>query len=186
MKIIGWIRYGDKAACGGVVVEASAVEISHGRGYTFQGARMACKNGCVIAEGFARSTLSNGPHRVIHGMVTTGGCPLESTLNDIDGVGNEGGDAIAATFYQTPEGDWLPKFGPEHFTEESPDEQVEALDAKTGEPIADLAYYIQAPDGSTYSGHTDENGLCERVTTFHIEELTVWFGEDAEQKRQGA
>lgn len=38
MKIIGWIRYGDKAACGGVVVEASAVEISHGRGYTFQGA----------------------------------------------------------------------------------------------------------------------------------------------------
>ena len=55
-----------------------------------------------------------------------------------------------------------------------------------GEPIADLAYYIQAPYGSTYSGHTDENGLCERVTTFHIEELTVWFGEDAEQKRQGA
>lgn len=184
MKVIGWIRYGDKASCGGIVVEASEIETSHGRGYTFQGARISCKRGCVIADGYERSTLSGGRRRVLHGMLTSGGCPLESTLNDIDGASNASGETIASTFYQTPEGNWLPKFGPEHFTEDSPDEQVQAIDANTGEPIADLAYYIQAPDGSTYSGYTDQSGLCERVTTFHIEELAVWFGEDAMQKRQ--
>lgn len=186
MKIIGWIRYGDKTACGGTVVEGDQTCTSYGRAYAFQGARIACRKNCVIVEGFIRSTLTNGRAQVIHGMVTSGGCPLQSTLNDIDGVGNEGGDAIASKFYQTTEGEWLPKFGPEHFTEESPDEQVRAVDAKTGKPIPELAYYIEAPDGSTYTGHTDADGLCERVTTYRPEELAVWFGEDAEKKMQGA
>lgn len=185
MEIIGWIRYGDKAACGGTVVEGDLTCISHGRAYAFQGARMACQKNCVIANGFIRSTLTNGRPQVIHGMVTSRGCPLQSTLNNIDGVGNEGGDAIASKFYQTAEGDWLPKYDQEHFTDDSPDEQVRAVDVKTGEPISDLAYYIKAPDGSTYTGHTDKNGLSERVTTYQSEELSVWFGEAAEKKIRG-
>ncbi len=96
MKIIGWIRYGDMAACGGTVVEGDQTCISYGRAYTFQGARMACRKNCVIADGFMRSTLTNGRSQVIHGMVTSGGCPVYSTLNDIDGVGNESGGSIAA------------------------------------------------------------------------------------------
>lgn len=185
MEIIGWVRELDHAACGGTVVEGDPFTISDGRPYAFQGARMTCKKNCVIAEGYAFSTLTNGCSQVIHGMKTSGGCPLISTLNDIDGVGNEGGDAIASRFYQTTEGEWLPKFGPEHVTEESPDEQVRAIDAKTGKPIPELAYYIEAPDGSTYTGYTDADGLCERVTTYQPEQLTVWFGEDAEKKKQG-
>lgn len=66
------------------------------------------------------------------------------------------------------------------------DEQVRAVDHKTGDPISDLAYYIEAPDGSTYSGYTNAEGLCERVATARPEELTVWFGEDAEKKMQEA
>lgn len=186
MKIIGWIRYGDKTACGGTVVEGDQTCTSYGRAYAFQGARIACRKNCVIVEGFPRSTLTNGRPQVIHGMVTSGGCPCYSTLNDIDGVGNESGEAIAATFYKTAEGEWLPKFGPEHLTEDSPDEQVRAVDSKTGEPIPDLTYYIEAPDGTTYTGHTDANGLCERVMTYQPEELNVWFGEDAEKKMQEA
>ena len=186
MEIIGWIRYGDKAACGGTVVEGDLSCTSYGRPYSFQGARMACRKNCVIVEEFVSSTLTNGRSQVIHGMKTSGGCPLQSTLNNIDGVGNESGHATASKFYQTTEGNWLPKYEPEHFTEDSPDEQVRAVDAKTGEPIPDLAYFIEAPDGSTYADHTDEEGLCERVTTYQPEELTVWFGEDAQKKMQGA
>lgn len=93
MKIIGWIRYGDKTACGGTVVEGLPNCTSHGRAISFQGARIACRKGCVIVEGFPRATLPNGRPRVIHGMVTSGGCPCYSTLNDIDGVGNESGEA---------------------------------------------------------------------------------------------
>jgi uncharacterized Zn-binding protein involved in type VI secretion len=185
MEIIGWIRQGDKAACGGTVIEGSSAEISYGKGYSFKGARIACRKNCVIAEGFSGARLSNGRSQVIHGMLTTGGCPLQSTLNDIDGVGNESGGAVASTFYQTTEGEWLPKFGVDHFNEESPDEQVRAIDAKTGRPIPELSYFIEAPDGSTYNGHTDADGLCERITTFKPEELIVWFGEDAEKRREG-
>ncbi|MDR9835326.1 PAAR domain-containing protein [Herbaspirillum huttiense] len=186
MKIIGWIRYGDKAACGGTVIEGDQTCRSHGRAYAFQGARVACRKDCIISDGFPRSTLTNGRAQVIHGMKTSAGCPLLSTLNEVDGVGNASGEAVTTNFYQTTQGDWLPKFGPEHLTEESPDEQVRAIDGKTGEPIPDLAYYIKAPDGTTYSGYTNANGLCERVTTYHPEELSVWFGEDAETKmREG-
>lgn len=186
MKIIGWIREGDKSACGGKVVEGLKTCTGRGVPYSYQGARIACRKNCVIAEGFARSTLANGRSRVIHGMITSGGCPLYSTLNDMDGVGNEDGQSIASEFYQTADGEWLPKFGPEHFTGESPDEQVRAIDAKTGKTIPELAYYIEAPGGTTYTGYTDTDGLCERVTTYRPEELTVWFGEDAEKKKQVA
>jgi uncharacterized Zn-binding protein involved in type VI secretion len=96
MKIIGWIREGDKATCRGTVAEGLKTCTSHGVPYTYQGARMACRKNCVIVEGFARSTLPNGRSRVIHGMVTSGGCSLYSTLNDVDGVVNESGDVVAA------------------------------------------------------------------------------------------
>jgi uncharacterized Zn-binding protein involved in type VI secretion len=184
MKIIGWIRYGDKAACGGTVVEGDPTTNSHGRPLTYYGARMACRKGCVIVQAHPCFTLPNGRQVPHHGHITSCGCPLQSTLNDVHGWSNENGEAIAATFYQSAEGEWLPKFGPEHFTEDSPDEQVRAVDAKTGEPLPDLAYYIEAPDGTTYTGHTNAEGLCERITTYQPEELTVWFGENAENKMQ--
>jgi len=100
MNIIGWIREGDKAACGGKVAEGLNTCTSHGIPYSFQGARMACRKNCVIAEGFSRSTLANGRSQVIHGMKTSGGCQLNSTLNDIDGVGNESSEAIPLSFMQ--------------------------------------------------------------------------------------
>jgi uncharacterized Zn-binding protein involved in type VI secretion len=87
MDIIGWVRMGDKASCGGKVAEASQVEMGSGRGYTFQGARMSCRKHCKISEGFVTSTLSSGRCKVHHGMSTSGGCTLESTLNEVDGVG---------------------------------------------------------------------------------------------------
>lgn len=68
MKILGWIRYGDKAACGGTVIEGDQTCRSHGRAYAFQGARVACRKDCIIADGFPRSTLTNGRAQVIHGM----------------------------------------------------------------------------------------------------------------------
>jgi uncharacterized Zn-binding protein involved in type VI secretion len=186
MKIIGWIRVGDKMACGGTVVEGDPTCTSHGKPYAFQGARIACLKNCVIAEGFPSVTLPNGRSLVTHGMMSSGGCPCYSTLNDIDGVSNESGAPIPATYYQTDEGEWLPKFGPEYFTEDSPDERVRALDDKTGEPIPDLAYYIKAPDGTTYTGYTDAEGLCDRIRTYQPAELTVWFGDDAETRMREA
>lgn len=146
---------------------------------------MACKNKCIIAEGHPSVTLCNGQTVPHHGHKTSNGCPLVSTLNDIHGWENLKGGAIAPAFYQDDEGEWQPKYGKENLPEESPDEQVKAIDQTTGEPIPDLAYFIEAPDGTTYTGHTDADGLCERVKTFAVAELTVWLGEDALRKQQG-
>ncbi|HEY1150265.1 MAG TPA: PAAR domain-containing protein, partial [Pseudoduganella sp.] len=90
----------DVAACGGVVAEGLSTATSNGVPYSFQGARMACRKSCVIAEGYARSTLTNGKHRVIHGQSTSGGCPLYSSINDFDGVANERGEAVPLGFIQ--------------------------------------------------------------------------------------
>ncbi|BDT60487.1 hypothetical protein MasN3_39810 [Massilia varians] len=90
MAIRGWLRLSDAADCGGTVAEGSSCEFSGGIGYTFQGARMACPKGCVIAEGYPRSLLSNGAAQVLNGQKTSGGCRLISTLNGVDGVA--GGD----------------------------------------------------------------------------------------------
>jgi uncharacterized Zn-binding protein involved in type VI secretion len=86
MEIRGWLRRDDSADCGGKVAEGSSCEFSGGIGYAFQGAHMACRKGCVIAEGYPMSLLSNGAAQVLDGQRTSGGCRLISTLNGVDGV----------------------------------------------------------------------------------------------------
>lgn len=167
MNIIGWIREGDKAACGGTVVEGDLTCTSHGRAYSFQGAHMACRKNCVIAEGFIRSTLTNGRSQVIHGMVTSGGCPLQSTLNDIDGVGNESGEHVPASFVEH-QGEWV---------EKKFDEQFFFKD-ENGTILAGIPYTVKLDDELIH-GTTDDDGKTERYVTdgakqieFHIGHIT--------------
>jgi len=191
------IRKGDPTSHGGYVLEGSEVDLVEGKPMSFVGAKVSCRK-CrgthEIVEGAPVTTLY-GRKVALEGMKTSCGATLIAT-QFVTTVGEPSGSSSSSSsssgqntapkFYQTTEGEVLPRLGPEHFTEESPDEQVRAIDAKTGKPIPELAYYIEAPDGSTYTGHTDVNGLCERVTTYQPEELAVWFGEDAERKKQGA
>lgn len=174
MKIIGWIRLGDKAACGGTVIEASVVETSHGRGYSYQGARMACNKNCLIAEGFLRSTLSNGRCQLTHGQVTSGGCPLQSTLNDIDGVGNEAGESIAGKHFLNADGEWAGVKPPE-LHEDVYDEQPQLLAL----PIGGVPYYVKTLDGRTFSGTTGEDGLLPRIDTYGEDAYAVYWGDEA-------
>jgi uncharacterized Zn-binding protein involved in type VI secretion len=191
------IRQGDPTSHGGEVIEGSLVDLCEGKPIALVGHKVSCRK-CKgifeIIEG-APTTTFYCKGVALEGMRTSCGATLIATqfvtrVGDPDGgggvSGSSSGQNITPKFYQTTEGEWLPKFGPEHFTEESPDEQVRAIDTKTGTPIPELAYYIEAPDGSTYTGHTDVDGLCERVTTYQPEELTVWFGEDAMKKMQVA
>jgi uncharacterized Zn-binding protein involved in type VI secretion len=180
MKIIGWIRLGDKAACGGTVIEASMVEISHGRGYSFQGARMACNKNCLIAEGFLRSTLSNGRCQVTHGQITSGGCPLQSTLNDIDGVGNESGEGIGEKHFLNADGAWAGVKPLE--PDEAPYDEQTRLIAVT---IEDVPYFIQTMDGRTFSGKVGADGMLPRIDTYGEDEYTVYWGDDALVKMDG-
>lgn len=180
MKIIGWIRYGDKTACGGTVVEGDQTCTSHGRAYSFQGARIACRKNCVIVEGFPRSTLTNGRAQVIHGMTTSGGCPCYSTLNDIDGVGNEGGETIAEKHFLNADGYWAPVRAPESH-EDPYDEQPHLV----APPIEGVPYYIETMDGRTFSGRTGADGLLPRIDTYGEDEYAVCWGDEALAKMEG-
>jgi uncharacterized Zn-binding protein involved in type VI secretion len=174
MEIIGWIRQDDKAACGGLVVEGDPFCISDGKPYAFEGARLACEKNCVIAEGYAFSTLTNGRSQVIHGMKTSGGCPLVSTLNDIDGVGNESGGAAPSAFFQNAAGEWAavqaPKPGDTPY-----DEQTKLM----APPIEGVPYFIETMDGRTFSGRVGADGLLPRIDTYGEDEYKVLWGDEA-------
>jgi uncharacterized Zn-binding protein involved in type VI secretion len=181
MEIIGWIRERDKAACGGIVVEGDQTCISHGRAYAFQGARVACPRNCVIADGYAFSTLTNGRSQVIHGMVTSGGCPLYSTLNDVDGVGNERGDAIAERHFLNADGHWEPLKAPGPL-----DATYDERPYLIAPPVEGVPYYIETMDGRTFSGQIGADGLLPRVDTYGEDEYKVYWGDDALAKMEGA
>lgn len=156
IRTIGWIRKGDKAACGATVIEGIDWFNSHGQKIAVQGARMSCANGCVIAEGYPHSKVGTTP-RVIHGMRTSCGCPLLSTLNNIDGVA-KGSDEEVPIRYVMENGLWVGK------TNEGFDQHFLLQDEVTGEPLAHRKYKITC-NGKVFEGRTGIDGKTERIET---------------------
>lgn len=165
MKIIGWIRVGDQAACGGKVVEGFQQCTGRGVPYAYQGAQMACKNNCKIVEGFARRTL-NGQQFVIHGMKTSGGCPLVSTLNDIDGVSNEHGEEVPIRFVLDDAGEWAGK------TNEGYEHQFLLTDEQTGQALPNR-HYRMTFKGKVTEGKSDAEGKTEKVISDDPAEVKI-------------
>jgi len=173
--LVGWIREGDQAACDGLVIEGDQLCTSHGRPYAFEGARLICRKNCVIAEGYARRRLTNGRNAVLHGMKTSGGCPLLSSLNNLDGVGNDTGMPIPAGFFLNPDGRWtgappMPAPG------ESPYDEQAQLQAAQAEG---MPYFVETKDGRKYAGRVGADGLLPRVETCGEDEYTVLWGDEA-------
>jgi uncharacterized Zn-binding protein involved in type VI secretion len=154
MEIIGWIRELDTASCGGVVSEGDQCFRSMGRPYAFQGARMACTAHCVIAEGYTQSTLTNRRSRVIHGMKTSGGCPLISSLNDRDGVRNGSGQAIPLSFALDENAAWIG----DTFAEQV-GKRFLVRNSDTGELLVNRPF-IALVSGVKQEGMTDKNGYA--------------------------
>ncbi len=138
---------------------------------------MACTKKCSITDGLSRRMLMNGRASVIHGMRTSGGCPLVSTLNDLNGVSNHGGP-VATSFFMNADGRWTdaaPALG-----EHSYDEQVLLMHQRAD----GLPYHIETMDGRVFSGRIGPDGLLPRVDTFGEDEYTVLWGDDALAKLQ--
>lgn len=120
----------------------------------------ACKStGIIIKAGGPRRLLFEG-EAALDGDLCLCKCspppPIKAThaLNDWfddDAFGNPG----LAPFY---------------------DEQIRAIDQKTGQVLDGVAYFIKTSTGKIYKGYTDEFGLCPRIDTDNTETLTVWFG----------
>jgi hypothetical protein len=140
---------------------------------------MACRKNCVIAEGHANVTLANGRSMVSHGQRTSGGCPLLSTLNGIDGWGNSG-EAIAESFFENANGQWI-GVKPPAPRAQTFDEQPQLVS-----PTAiGIPYFIETADGRTYAGRMAADGMLPRVATDGSDDITVSWGDAALSKMSG-
>lgn len=187
------IRKGDPTSHGGVVLEGLMTDICMGQPIAYIGHKVQCpqcKGIFPIAEGVF-TTIFYGSGVAVAGMKTACGAVLIPT-QFTDTVEWSNGDAGAGSSKTVQSAQALRiaaaavALALAKLPDDSPNEQIRAVDHKTGEPLPELAYYITAPDGSIYAGLTDEDGLCKRVATYQPEELSVCFGEDAEKKMQGA
>jgi uncharacterized Zn-binding protein involved in type VI secretion len=175
------IVLGDTTDHGGKVIEASGVTDTHGKRIARVGDKVMCpKKGhgaTVIVSGDSTMVIDGQPV-AYHGCKTSCGATLISsqsvtTVEFGSGKRSSSSESNAQTALQSRAADHaIHPF----------DEQIRAVDHMTGMPIADLSYLIRTTAGQIYSGRTDTNGLCERVGTDSVEELQVWFGEEAEAR----
>ena len=100
MSIIGWIREGDAASCGGHVAHGHPTCTSHGKPLAHDGSPMKCRKNCVVKAGEHHVTLPDGLPQALHGDKTSGGCPLTSTLNGIHGIDDPSGAPVATAYFQ--------------------------------------------------------------------------------------
>jgi len=120
---------------------------------------------------------------LIHGDITTGGCPLISTLNDIHGIDYEGGAAVPEEFFQSPASGWVA--GPGTPTPLEYDEQVQ-FSATGNAALIGLPYYVETLDGRTFSGRAGADGLLLRVGTYGADEYAVYWGDEALARMAGS
>lgn len=175
-----YILDGDKTTANGTVEAPHRGMIFDGKNVCFEGDKVwcpACKSHGVTqcVQPYRPSTGPNGRQMNLEGDLCLCGCPTPPKLI-----------ASQHNRYMSFTHDEVSGVGSSFEPVGKPDEQVRAVDATTGEPISGLAYYIQTPDGTIYTGHTDNDGLCERVETDQPDDLVVLFGEDAEEKMRGA
>lgn len=166
MHIIGWIRQGDQAACGGTVAEGERAFAHQGQAFSFQGAAMSCQKNCVIVEGFAGSTLGSSRCRVLHGMKTSAGCPLLSTLNGLDGVSKASGAAPPVRFVRDDSGEWAGK------PDEGYDQHFLLHDQQTGAPLSNRHYRLSC-NGQTIEGKTDAAGKTAKLAADDPSEVLI-------------
>lgn len=176
MNIIGWIREGDAAACGGSVKQGHPHFNSHGKALAHHGSPMACKKNCMVTAGEHHFTLPDGLLQALHGDKTSGGCPLMSTLNGIHGVGNASGAPIVTAYFQPAAAvladivediPWLPG---------QYDDRYVLLGVSDGRPLAHAAYAIEREDGSVEHGTTDGEGHTHLLRqTLEAEHVRIYL-----------
>jgi uncharacterized Zn-binding protein involved in type VI secretion len=168
MRILGWIRVGDKAACGGAVAEGFDGTRYNGIPYSFKGARMNCAQQCIIAEAIEFFKLPNGLHVPHHGHRTSAGCPLHSTANDKCGFSNIAGIEVPAQYVTDSTGGWLP------CSHGSPyDLSFEVREMNTGKPIINTPYRIVLESGPVVEGCTDTAGRTAVIHSGQREQATI-------------
>lgn len=189
MSIIGWIREGDAASCGGSVKQGHPLYNSHGKPLAHHGSPIACRKNCVVVAGDHHFTLPDGLPQALHGDKSSNGCPLASTLNGIHGIDDPSGAPPATAWFQPAAAALAATVAPEALEEalaEAPwvpgeyDDRYVLVSAGNGEPLAHAAYAIEREDGSIEHGTTDAEGHTHLLKqTLEREHVRIYLEENA-------
>jgi uncharacterized protein (DUF2345 family) len=112
-------------------------------------------------------------------MITSGGCPCYSTLNDIDGVGNESGEAVPETFKPGQDGEWIPVYAPLKHEDCEYDQHVILVD-QDGKPLDGVPYRVFDAQRAVIEGITDADGKAKIVAGHHGDALDCEISREAE------
>jgi uncharacterized Zn-binding protein involved in type VI secretion len=168
MKILGWIRVGDRAACGGIVTEGYDKISYDGIAYSHQDAKINCSQACVIVEAASFYRLPNGKAVPYHGHRTSGGCPLHSTINDLCGYATDDAEGVPTQYVSDGCGGWKP------CSHDSPfDLSFQIRNARTGQPMSNMSYRIELDDGRSVVGCTDATGQTMVIHSDHPSHATL-------------
>jgi uncharacterized Zn-binding protein involved in type VI secretion len=178
--ILGWIRFGDKAACGGTVCEGIPNNIRMGQPLAFVGAKIACKHGCIIATGLP-NYRDNGRSIPHHMHTSSRGCPIYSTLNGVDGWEDGSDSAPAERCFKNADGEWAEVKEPSAHEDPFDEQPLLSAQAPEGTP-----YLIETMDGRKFSGTIGADGQLPRIDTFGEDEYAIYWGEEAINKAGGA
>ncbi|WP_175001201.1 hypothetical protein [Duganella vulcania] len=98
---------------------------------------------------------------------------MYSTLNDIDGVGNESGKAVPLGFIQDHNDQWVA--GVNSSVQQAYDEQFLLLGGD-GRPLIGTYYTAKLTSGERIYGETDNEGKTQRFYTASPHHIEIHLG----------
>lgn len=179
------LRNGDKTSTNGVLIATGVSVFHHDAMVGVQGDYAtcpACKAGGPVMNDCYPAFEINGKQILVTGARVYCKCPTHPTVTHsrtdfIIEVNRDGRHAAFPAMASPSASSHLPSPARGEY-----DEQVRLVDEATQQPLSGLVYVIEVSDGTRYSGYTDADGFCQRITTAQPETLTVYTGDDAEQR----
>lgn len=156
-----FVKYGDHARNGAMVVEGFESDTHHGVALTFVGARMFCpvcaSAGVIVASGPRLPGLSMDKLQALSGDLCACKCDKPSALHEsqYDTYESLTADEMAAMGFG-PHGSPLLSYH---------DEQLTLRDRRTSRPLANICYRLRAGSSVIAIGKTDASGRTSRVIT---------------------
>lgn len=153
----------DPTSHGGVVVEGNVLATVHGRQIAQKGHMTRCpkcKGDFPIVEGLPFRSIA-GVGMAVEGMKTACGATLIATTTQgfmmVEDQSEAGESAAAETAAAAAAAAPTAQAVVQHAA------SFRAVDEHTGEPMTDMPYRIELPDGSSLRGRTGADGYTERV-----------------------
>lgn len=157
------IRKGDPTSHGGTVLEGSERVRAVGQPVAGKGHMTycpMCRGDFPISEGVPTVTAF-GNHVAVEGMKTACGATLIATQHSVNiEMGDTEHGILPNSPSGSPQSEQSVATGPQKYSG-----RFRAIDESTGAAVADLAYFIQMPNGRVIEGRTDTEGYTERVSS---------------------